>query len=204
MRYILTLLSLFIAGFSFCQTVNLNGIRTGQVLETDGATGALTTISYPHHEVHSENHYYIEGWTELDTNDTLFVKLVTPDTVVWSHFKWDIAGTGITITTLDEAATGGMTGGSGVTPLNNDRNSSNTSGMVLTSGVTNADSFTTRIGDTKFGSATSPQRAIGGGSGREDEILLKQNTTYLRTFISETDDNFVSFKAFWYEHANED
>ncbi|MCK5017429.1 MAG: hypothetical protein KAS32_10215, partial [Candidatus Peribacteraceae bacterium] len=175
---------------------------TERIPAIDDWTNAQIGIDFPHHEVHEENHYYIEGWVELDTDDTLFVKLVTPDTVVWSHFKWDIGGTGITITTFDEVATGGMTGGSGVTPLNNDRNSSNTSGMVLTSGVTNADSYTTRIGNTKFGTATSPQRAIGGSSGREDEIILKQNTTYLRTFISESDNNYVSFKAFWYEHTN--
>jgi len=189
-------------GYNFAAGDTVTLFLSGPKSSIDGITNAQVTIGYPHHEIHEGDHYYIEGWTELDADDSLFVKMVTPDTTIWAHFRWVIGGTGITITTFDEDATGGMTGGSSVTPINNNRNSINTSEIVITSGVTNATSFTTRLGNTKFGTATSPQRAIGDGSSREDEIILKQNTTYLRTFISETDNNFVSFKAYWYEHIN--
>jgi len=186
----------------FGQIIGHTGPPGERIPIIDDITNAQVTISYPHHEIHEGDHYYIEGWAELDANDSLFVKMVAPDTTIWAHFDWIIEGTGITITTLNEDVSGGMTGGSEVTPLNSNRNSSNVSIMTITSGVTNATNMGTLIANTKFGLATSPRRAIGGGSGRENEIILKQNTTYLRTFISETDDNFISFKAMWYEHIS--
>lgn len=41
---------------------------------------------------------------------------------------------------------------------------------------------------------------VGGEAKRTDEIILKRNTTYLRTFTSGSAANIVSFKATWYEH----
>jgi len=173
----------------------------GVVAKVDDMTFTLQTIDHTHHEIHEGDHYYIQGYAELDDTDTLYIKMVTPDTDVWSHFVFSIRSSGICATTLDEAATGGMADGSGVTPLNNDRNSTNTSGMVFTSGVTIATSYTTRIENDKWGAAGFKQ-TIGGGGGREDELLLKRNTTYLRTFTSGSAANIVQFRASWYEQPN--
>lgn len=52
------------------------------------------------------------------------------------------------------------------------------------------------------GGANGFKETIGGGSGRDDELVLKQNETYLRTFTSFADDNIVQFKASWYEHTD--
>ena len=172
----------------------------------DSSTAAVTTIDYAHHEIHSGSHYYIQGYLTLAEEEgggegTYYVKLVTPNTTKWSHFLFDIKSTAICTTTLDEGATGGMTGGSDVTPINNNRNSDKTSGMVLTSGVTVADSYAKRLENDKWG-ANGFKETIGGGSSRSDELILKQNTTYLRTFISGAAGNIVQFKASWYEHTD--
>lgn len=169
----------------------------------DTITRSLQTIDYAHHEIHSGSHYYIQGYLELDNTDTFYVKLVTPDTTTWSHFTFDIRSTGICTTSLDEDATGGMTGGASVTPINNNRNSGNTSSVVITSGVTACTGYATRLEVDKWGS-NGFKETIGGGSGREDELILKQNTVYCRSFISGADDNIIQFKASWYEHANKD
>ena len=169
----------------------------------DASTHTLQTISYPHHEIHGGSHYYLQGFLELDDTDTFYMKMVTPNTTKWSHFVFSIKSTGICTTYLDEVATGGMTGGSAVTPINNNRNSSNTSGMVFTSGVTACTGYTTRLEADKWG-ADGFKETIGGGGGREDELILKQNTTYCRTFISGTDTNIIQFKASWYEHTDKD
>ena len=129
------------------------------------------------------------------------VKLVTPNTTNWMHLVFQIRSSGICATTLDEGASGGMTGGSGVTPINNNRNSANTSAFVFTSGVAAATTYTKRIENDKWGAAGFKQ-TIGGGGGREDELILKQNTTYLRTFTSRADNNIIQFRASWYEIAN--
>lgn len=167
----------------------------------DDCTNTLQTIDYVHHESHQGSHFYIQGFLELGDTDVHRVKMVTPDTKRWSHFVFAINSTGICTTTFDEEATGGMTSGSPVIPLNNNRNSDNLSGMIFTSGVTAATSYITRIENDKWGAAGWKQ-TIGGGSGRDDEIILKQNTTYLRTFTSGAASNIVQFRASWYEHTN--
>ena len=120
-----------------------------------------------------------------------------------NHRSFEVYSTGILETTFHEGASGGMTSGSGVTPINSNRNSSNTSAIVLTSGVSAATTPGTLISNAKWGAEGFKQQ-IGGGAARDDEIILKQDTTYLRTFTSGADDNIVQFKASWYEHTDKD
>ena len=167
----------------------------------DKSTGAQISIDYAHHEVHGGSHYYVEGFTTLATGASLLVKLVTPNTTKWSHFNWHIESNGFLETYLYEDASGGMAGGATITPLNNNRNSSNTSGMMIVSGVATPTTYVTTISQKSWG-GTGFKTTSGGGSGREDELVLKQDATYCRTFVSGSDDNIVSFKAFWYEHTN--
>ena len=170
--------------------------------EFDNLFKVPIVIDVAHHEIHEGNHFYIQGYLELDDTDTHYIKLVTPDTLEWSHFIFDIRSTGICTTYLDEGASGGMAGGSGVTPINNNRNSSNTSSLVITSGVTVATGYDLRLESDKWG-ANGFKENIGGGSARTDEFIFKQNTTYLRTFVSGADSNIIQFKASWYEHTSE-
>ncbi len=167
----------------------------------DKITHTLQTIDYEHHEIHSGSHYYIQGYLELDDLDEFYVKMVTPNTAVWSHFIFDIKSTGICSTYLDEDATGGMTGGAVIQAINNNRNSANTSAMIITGGVTACTGYGVRLENDKWG-ANGFKESVGGGSAKADEILLKQDTTYCRTFISGADSNIIQFKASWYEHAN--
>lgn len=167
----------------------------------DKSTGALETIDYAHHEIHSGSHFYVQGFLELADEGTYFIKLVTPNTLKWSHFVFKINSTGICTSTLDEDASGGMAGGSNIVPINNNRNSSKESGMILTSGVTVATTYVKRLENDMWGTAGFKEN-IGGGSAREDELILKQNTTYLRSFLSGADSNVIQFKASWYEHED--
>jgi len=173
---------------------------------SDEVSGASLCIDFVHHEIHEGDHYYIEGFTTLAEDlggdeGTLYVKLVTPNNTKWAHFRWEIVSSGILETNFYEGASGGMAGGSGVTPLNNNRNSTNTSGLVITSDVTVATSKGTRIGSKKVG-GTGFKTAIGGSVDRSDEVMLKQNTIYFREFISGGADNIISFRAGWYEHVS--
>ena len=172
-----------------------------RAIRIDAVTHAIETIAYPHHEVHEGEHYYIEGYATLADAAELRVKLVTPDTTKWGHFAWSISSSGILTTEFYEGASGGMAGGSGITPLNNNRNSGNTSAIVITSGVAVATSDGSLISSAKWGSGDK-FAASGGGDNRDDEIILKQDTIYLRKFISGAADNIVQFRAGWYEHAS--
>jgi len=171
-------------------------------LGVDATTDTITTIAYPHHEIHSGSHYYIQGYLEMGTTTTPYrMKMVTPNSEKWSHFIFQITGSGITGTTFDEDASGGMASGDSKIPFNNDRNSTQASGVVFTTGVEAASTYATRLEDDKWGAAGFKQ-FFGGGNSREDELILKQNTTYLRTFTSYSDSNVIQFKASWYEHTN--
>ncbi len=170
-------------------------------LAIDSATHSVATVDYPHHEIHSGDHYYMEGFTELDTDGTLYVKLVTPDTTKWGHFRWEIESSGVLEIYLYEGVSGGMAGGSDVSPINNNRNSEKTSGITITAGVDVATDFGTTVNSHKVG-GTGFKVVSGGSADRSDEIILKQNTTYLRKFLSLSDANIISFRATWYEHAN--
>lgn len=164
--------------------------------QIDSTTNAIKIVDYAHKEVHSGSHYYIEGYTTLDSGNSLYVKLVTPNSAKWSHFLWEINSSFILTTTLTEDATGGMAGGVSITPRNNNRNYPDASSMAIKSGVT------ANTGGTIISSASWGARSAGGSHSRDDELILKQNTTYCRAFTSGTNSNIVSFRASWYEHTN--
>jgi len=163
----------------------------------DGSTEALNCIAYEHHEIHDGSHYYIEGFTTLASGATLKVGLTTPNTSKWAHFTWHFSSNGILITRLYEDA--GISGGAVVTPLNNNRNSANTSALNIMQGVSGAGG--TIVSQTSVG-GEGFKADFGGVSARQDELILKSGTDYRREFTSASDDNIVSFKATWYEHQS--
>ena len=177
-----------------------------RVIRVDKATEGLNVIVHIENAIHEGNYYYIEGYAELDTNDTLYIKLVTPDSTTWGHIIWDINATGELVTELYEGASGGMTGGTAVTPINSNRNSGNTSVMALTKGVTAPTSTGTTISSQKLGVAGTSgpwgSPGTGGADPRTREIILKQNTIYCRKFLSGSDGNVISFRASWDEHVD--
>ena len=164
----------------------------------DKSTQATETIDYAHHEIHSGDHYYVEGHATMSSDGVLKVALVTPNTAKWSHLSWLISSNGILTAEFYEDAEG-VSGGSDVAIRNNNRNSANTSGITLTTGVTTTGDGTL-ISQAKWG-GTGFKSVTGGSGSRTDELILKQDTTYLRVFTSATADQIVSFKAMWYEHT---
>ena len=171
------------------------------VANIDSTTNAITMIDTTHQETHEGNHYTVTGYVELNTGGVQRMKVVTPDTSKWAHLTFNISSNGICTSTLDEGAAGGMAGGTAITPINSNRNSTNASGLVFESGVGTANGYDVRIENSKWG-ANSNKQVSGGGASREDEFILKRNETYLRTLTSGANNNIIQFKATWYEHTN--
>jgi len=171
-------------------------------LRMDGKTNHLVTVNHNEKAIHNGVFYYMEGYTTLaNSGDTFYVKLVTPDSTTWAHFNWIIMTSGVLTTEFYEGASGGMTGGTSVTPINSNRNSSNTSVLTITKDVTAPTSTGTTISTAKMGSSSGGWRAVinGGSTDSMNEIILKQNTTYCRKFLTGSDDNTIYFKAIWGE-----
>lgn len=167
----------------------------------DASTEAIETIAYEHHEIHSGSHFYICDFDDLDTSDTVDFAITTPDTTKWTHIIFEIAGTSKTEFYVYEDAT--VTGGTSTVPLNNNRNSANASGTVLvknpTVNVLGAEIFSQSRGRA----GTTPNAATSEGIvNRSNELVLKQNTTYIFRIVSGDDDNTVSYCGEWYEHTN--
>jgi hypothetical protein len=170
-------------------------------LKVDSSTGALEVIDYSHHEIHGGSHYYIGGHTDLDNGSTIEWTVTTPDSTKWAHMTFSISGSDVVTVDVYEN-TADIVGGTAVTPINNNRNSSKTS--ILTVKV-NPTSVTAGdlIDGFKFGSSGGGNAAsIGGGESRENELVLKQNTSYLWRVVSGADGNFISYHAGWYEHTS--
>jgi len=198
--FISTIILLLFISFGFGQWTGNKPIKgsLGKNIVQD-ADGNLVFLNHTEKEIHDGTYYYIEGYTTLASDgDSFMVKLVTPDTDIHLHFSWDITSNGVLTSELWEGSSGGMTGGSGVTPLNSNRNSDNTSAVVITSGVSVATSQGTRIANKKVG-GTAFKSTTGGSDASRNEVLLKRNTTYQRIFITGSDANIVSFRAMWIE-----
>lgn len=171
-----------------------DGIVSGQA-RIDAYSEALQVIDFAHHTVHEGDHYFVEGYADLNNGDVLNIRVVTPDTSTWVHLLFNIESSLAFTTQLYEDASG-WTGGTSLTPVNNNRNSANTSAVQFIRGVTGG-SDGTLISQGKWGTKKS-----GGGLEIFDEIILKQGTTYLRRFTSNADSNVIYFRASWYECAS--
>lgn len=163
----------------------------------DSATGGLIILDVPHQKIHNGNHYYIAGYETVGSDGTLnFTVTANADDFV--HLTFHISGTNVTTVDVYEGASG-ISGGTALTPINNNRNSSNTSGLTAKVNPTVTPGSNT-IDGYKFGSnggGNAPD--IGGGVAREDEIILKRSTSYLWQIVSGAADNLISYRIDWYE-----
>jgi hypothetical protein len=164
----------------------------------DGATNSLNTVDYSHHEIHSGNHYFIAGFQEVGEDVSIDFGITTPDTDVTAHVTTLINGTSeIEIYIYEDSV---FTVGTPVIPVNNNRNSLNTSDMAIVIGPTISDLGTELSAQSSGKAGTTPQKAVGGLNTRENEINLKRNTKYIFQTISRDSANILSFRADWYEH----
>jgi len=166
-----------------------------RIAELDSITWALETIDYSHHEIHRGSHYFVSGYEILGSSATASFFITTPDSTSWAHMTFTVQGTDKVTLKFCESASG-ITGGSSITPINNDRNSSNTSGLTL---LYNATAVNT--GSTIDSYSAGASKRIGNIT-RDEEIILKQNTTYYFQITSGAASNTISYKGSWYEHIN--
>lgn len=162
----------------------------------DAYTLALITACYEHHEIHEGNHYnYSDYVLGAASGAIVEFTITTPDTTKWVHFTFEVyASTGATIELYEGAS--GITLGAGteITPRNNNRNSTNTSGVTLYKDPDTITSDGTRDAGFLAGGARTSGAVV-----RGQEYLLKQNTTYLVRITSLAVSNNISWTADWYE-----
>lgn len=171
----------------------------------DGATSAVQTIEYEHHEIHGGSHFFVVGYQDLSINQVLDFTWLMPNTTKRIHWTWEIQTESETLWQVYEAATATNALANSVTPLNNDRNSSATSVTTLKYEVQT--NLTAANGDTNVEEATLIESGISGAgkssgdTARNREIIMKQNTLYCLRATA-TAAGYINFKMSWYEHTN--
>jgi len=180
-------------------------ISSSAILEAtvkEDATGGMAGGARP--TIHANNRN-INCWTGRHTGANN-AAVLTDNTKSWAVDELigfqvfnsvDGSSGFIASNTSDTVTLTSLTGGTDNDFDTGDEYEINGSGFIITSGVTACTDYLQLVGNAKFGS-----KAGGGTSGRDDELVLKQNTVYCRAFTSSTANNIVSFKASWYEHTN--
>ena len=93
------------------------------------------------------------------------------------------------------------TGGSAVTPINRNRNSTITSVMQAVVKGATATPAGTLIQSTGVGVSGNPAAKAGGGAAADQELVLIPNTTYLLTLTPDGATTCV-LELFWYEEGS--
>ena len=173
--------------------------ENNNALGVDLSTRSVQTIDYEHHEVHSGRHYNLDGHVCLDIGDEYWFTVSTCDTKRYAHMLYTLTTGGITCVSFLEDAV--IDCGTIYTPVNNNRNSSNTSCHEFRMGSCAPTDYCTVLADSKVGSTQFKQDS-GGGIGRGDELMLRCSTVYAVGVQSYSDNNRISFHASWYEHTD--
>jgi hypothetical protein len=172
-----------------------------QTESIDLSTEALNTVTYEHHEIHAGSHFYVCGFQVVSASASIDFTVQTPNTTKWAHMTFEVEGTTQTEFLVYEGVT--ASGGVSALPMNNDRNSSKTSDLILKVGETITVLGTLIFSQSKGFEGTAPARASSEGIvSREREIILKQNTKYLFRIRSLGAGNVISYCGEWYEHTN--
>ena len=183
----------------------------------DPSSHSLQVIDYAHHEIHSGSHYTLtHGVADLGAatspNDAITLTFTTPNTLKWPHLVILFNSVGGALCRLREGGSGGASPTGAITCKNNNRNSSNTSGLLDISSVAGQISYDagldtggTLLVDEYISGATTNQNKGGSGaeSGARFEWILKQNTRYQISIFSAAT-AAASIVLHWYEHTDKD
>ena len=181
---------------------------SGGYFYNDKSTKAMPSIDYAHHEVHDGNHYNVRGFTSgLGSGAGLIWCVTTPNTTKWAHMTFQIEGTTQTEVYVYEGVS--CSGGTAITPRNNNRNAGDNSSLILMqnpviSGANAVAASGVLIEKYSKGlEGTTPSKSsFNGEVTREDEMILKSGTTYLYYIKSVGAGNIIDFAGTWYEHTD--
>ena len=171
----------------------------------DDSTESLQIIDYEHHEIHSGSHYFVDGYQDLSINQVMDFTWQMPDTLKWIHWTWNLAVESETLYQIYELAVATNPLANTVTPFNNNRNSTNTSGTIMKFEVQT--NLAAANADTSVATATLLASGIigagknGGFNSRSRELVMKQGALYLLRSTANAA-GYQNFVMDWYEHTD--
>ena len=166
----------------------------------DAATHALNTIEYEHHEIHGGSSYTLSRPLTLPVANDDEIRIATPNTTKWAHMIFSAVSDAAVTVSLYETTTLTHVVGNVLTPINRNRNSTNTSGLTICHTPGGAGDGNLLYSSTA-GAGGNPAQSAPGVIGGRFEFILKQNTAYLLRIAGASGD-VVSINLEWYEHTD--
>ena len=177
--------------------IQITGKYGKNIAEVDEFGKGLSILQTEHTHIHAGRHFFISGYDTKNTGETIIFVTTVPDSTKRIHMTFSVSSTNILTVEAYEGASG-ITGGTSAIPVNNNRNSSNTSVLTVVKDPTSISDYGTLIDSFKFGDS-SKFSLTGGEALRENELILKNNTTYVWKFTSGGDNNLITYRGSWYE-----
>lgn len=175
-----------------------------QPIRIDKFTNTLQVIDYAHHEAHAASHYFVRNYEDQANGAYLDIRVTTPDTTKWAHMLLIIEVESEVEVMVYEGAVISVAG-TARTPINNNRNSANTSGLafdyIVNTSLANADADTDVSGATLLEDYIVGSGRDSGSASRDQEIILDQNRIYDVRILNNAA-GYVNYFFSWYEHTD--
>lgn len=170
---------------------------SGQPVAVYTESGKLTTIDYPHHEIHEGTHYIASYAVDLGNGATHYVLISTPDTTVEPHITINVISEAEAQFDLYETVTYAAVG-TAVAAYNRNRRSANTASILVYHTPTTPSVVGATLLQTKHWGAGKTTGADVRGS---NEFILARNTKYFLLITNATtSNNYITWWLDWYEH----
>jgi hypothetical protein len=165
--------------------------------KVDSATGACTSITYPHHEIHEGNSFTVSKTFTVPAGTKVNLGIVTPNTTKWAHMTPHAVCDAALTANLYEADD--YSGGTGMTEFNRNRNSGTTSTTTITH--TDIDQGS-GAGTSIWTFSAGANKQVGETGSDREEFILDQNASYMWE-VTATQNDICTLSLDWYEHTNQ-
>lgn len=164
-------------------------------IKLDASTQDIQIIEHEHAEIHSGEHYFICNHADFTNGASTDFAVSVPDNDKNPHMSFAIEGSYAVHIDIYEGSDYDADG-TPVSSFNNDRNSTNTSNLTIST-----DPTINSIGNLIFAQIKGANKQTGLVE-RDREIILKRDTYYIfRITNGSTSTNTISWCAEWYEHT---
>jgi hypothetical protein len=174
----------------------------GRVPLIDPSTHYAIVLDSEHHEVHDGAAYKLGARSSDISATPVHLSFTTPDSIELQHLVADAYAVDAALLTITEAPTGGVTGGTAVTPINRRRDSTNTSGITGALSGATAPTGGTVFPVEDLGAAAFGPGGIPGASRDAREWVLKPDTLYSFRLTGASGVGNLTLR--WYEHSDKD
>ena len=176
------------------------------VVKLDASSLAAIFMDYFHHAIHDGEAFVLTDQATVGAAGTREIRIATPTGNKHAHFEFLIMATGETTVELFETTTKTHNAGGALTPVNRNRNSSETSILTISHTPGSTGDGSGIYGPVKFGTDTGGAvvHQVGGSLTGRKEFVLAADEEYLLKVTSGTADNEISIIMDWYEHEDSD